>query len=284
MLQNNAGVIKFSANFEMAIRPNSQQYHITMKTKFLILPLAGLLLSAGSVYAQRIITPFTPRIVDSLGRKVYVQPQQKQRSKIAITFQYGYWGATMNNDYANKRFPFIFNNMGGLRSYDPGDIRSSMGSIAIGFNYEINPWLELNIPFVYTHSTGYQRYVVHTELKDIDLSGDLKDDWVSILPTLRVNWVRNNWLSVYTRAGIGVGIGNRWVSIDADQSTKCVFAWQVSPVGVEMGKGNLCFFIEGGYGYTGALTGGLKLKIGKMTKEGKVSTGRQVEWYEKYMH
>lgn len=263
-----------------------------MKSKFIFLCLTGIIASGafGTTYAQggRIVTPFTPRITDSTGNRVYVQPQEKRHSRIAVTLSYGYAPVTSFNSYANARFPFIFNNKGqnGTVHYDGGQIDHNLGSISLGFNYEITPWLELNIPFVYSHSTGYQRYVVDLgqTIPPIDMSGTLSDDWVTILPSVRINWMRNNWLSLYTRVGVGIGIGNRWVSIDADQSTKCVFGYQVSPVGVEMGKGKFCFYIEGGYGYTGCVTAGIKLKVGKVLKNGKTSTGRQVDWYEKYMH
>ena len=248
-----------------------------MKSRLFLLSAAGLLLAGGQAFAQRAITPFTPRVTDSTGKKVYVQPQKIRKSRIAVTFAYGYSPVTSYDSYANKRFPFMENNSPDARNVPPGHITGSLGTISVGFNYEITPWLELNVPFVYSHNKGRQEFL------DRERTG-MKDDWFTIVPNLRINWVRNNWLSVYTRAGVGVGIGNRWVSVDVDQSTKAVFAYQVSPVGVEMGKGAFCFFVEGGYGYTGAVTAGIKLKVGKVLKDGRTSTGRHVEWYEKYMH
>lgn len=239
------------------------------------------LLSVTGVWAQggRIVTPFTPREVDSVGRKVYVQPQRERQSRIAVTFSYGYGAVTSFDSYANKRFPFFYNNA--QSQEDPeGRITSCFGTVSVGFNYEITPWLELNIPFVYSHSRGWQECVRGSN----DMSGYQTDDWVTLLPTLRINWMRNNWLSLYTRMGVGVGIGSRWVACDADQTTKVTFGYQVSPLGVEMGKGKLCFFVEGGYGFTGYVTAGLKLKVGKVLKDGRTSTGRQVNWYDKYLH
>lgn len=254
-----------------------------MRLKLLWIVLAGVLFSAGEAYAQRgrTVTPFTPRITDSTGKKVYVQPQEVRRSRIAITLGYGYSPVTSYDSYANKRFPFFYNNAT-HQSDPPGHITSCFGTISLGINYEITPWLELNIPFVYSHSKGWQ---VSTAADGaINRSDGQKDDWVTILPNLRINWMRNNWISIYTRAGVGAGIGTRWVSVDQDQTTKAVFAYQVSPVGVEMGKGNLCFYVEGGYGYTGMVMAGIKLKVGKVLKSGKVSTGRHVNWYDKYLY
>lgn len=250
-----------------------------MKFRSMSLVLAAVLFSVGGTYAQRgrTVTPFTPRVTDSTGKKVYVQPQEVRKSRIAITFGYGYSPVTSYDSYANKRFPFVENNSPGATGVPDGHITGNFGTVSVGINYEITPWLELNVPFVYSHNKGRQ------EFRDIDQNGQ-KDDWFTILPSLRVNWVRNNWLSVYTRAGVGFGLGNRWVSTDQDQSAKAIFAYQVSPVGVEMGKGNFCFFVEGGYGFTGAVTAGIKLKVGKVLKDGRTSTGRHVNWYDKYLH
>lgn len=240
------------------------------------------LLSVTGVWAQsgRIVTPFTPREVDSTGRKVYVQPQRERQSRIAVTFSYGYGAVTSFNSYANRHFPFHYNPLPN-EPFPAGRINSNFGTVSIGFNYEITPWLELNIPFVYSHNKGWQECRI-TDTQDN--SGRQVDDWLTLLPSLRINWMRNNWLSLYTRAGIGLGLGSRWVACDADQSTKALLGYQISPLGVEMGKGKLCFFVEGGYGFTGYVTAGLKLKVGKVLKDGRTSTGRQVNWYDKYLH
>lgn len=253
------------------------QTTMDMKCRGMLLALAVAVLSAaGGVQARegRTITPFTPRVKDSTGRKVYVQPQKVLRSKIAVTFGYGYSPVTSYDSYANKRFPFRYNNAAHDIPTEPGHVEHCFGTVSFGINYEITPWLELNIPFVYSRNTGRQPFRDHRS--------DQNDDWFTLLPNLRINWVRNNWLSVYTRAGIGFGFGTRWVSADQDQSGKAIFGYQISPAGVEMGKGNFCFFVEGGYGFTGAVTAGIKLKVGKVLENGRVSTGRKVNWYDKY--
>lgn len=237
--------------------------------------------SVTGAWAQggRIVTPFTPRVADATGKRVYVQPGNEPQSRIAVTLSYGYGAVTSLDWYANKRFPFFYNNSR-TQEGPAGRITSSFGTVSLGFNYEVTPWLELNIPFVYSHNRGWQEFSWGGQ----NLSGYLKDDWVTLLPNLKINWMRNHWLSLYTRAGIGIGVGNRWVSVDQDQTTKALLGYQISPLGVEMGKGKLSFFVEGGYGFTGYVTAGLKLKVGKVLKDGRTSTGRHVEWYEKYLY
>lgn len=255
-----------------------------MNTNSLRLTVTSIVLSivtAGVAFAQRTITPFTPRIIDSTGAKVYIQPQAKKQSDIAITFGYGYSAVSSLDSYANSVFPFITE---AGKMVDGGEITSNTGTFSIGINYEITPWLELNVPFVYSHSKGWQDWNAAADGSPAyDKSDGFKDHWFLILPSLKINWVRNNWLSVYTRAGVGIGMGNRWMNIDADQSSSAVLAYQISPVGIEMGKGMFNFFIEGGYGHTGMVTAGIKLKVGKVLKSGKTSTGRHVDWYDKYL-
>lgn len=57
-----------------------------MKFRSMSLVLAAVLFSVGGTYAQRgrTVTPFTPRVTDSTGKKVYVQPQEVRKSRIAI--------------------------------------------------------------------------------------------------------------------------------------------------------------------------------------------------------
>lgn len=237
--------------------------------------------------AQRTITPFTPRVTDEQGRKVYIQPQENPQSKIAVTLGYGFMPVTARDGFSADRFPFHYSGQGASVSYPDGDVTSTLGSISLGVNWEINPWLELNIPLLFSHSTGRQEFLVPVPGDPgqfYDKSGKFEDKWFVLLPNVRINWMRNSWLSLYTRAGIGCGIGNRWFSIDADEATKFVFAWQFSPVGVEMGKGRFNFYVEGGYGFTGVVTAGIKLKVGRIDKKtGKTSTGRSVDWYDKYL-
>lgn len=242
--------------------------------------LVGSVATSMAQYGGGFVTPFTPRVTDSLGRKVYVQPQRKRHPKIAITFGYGYRPVTSLNSHMNDKFPFRENNVAlPSSSFVQGDITSTVGPIMVGFSYEFMPWLELNVPFMYQHNNGLQPPTPGMSYE----SGYFKDDLFIILPNVRLNWLRNNWLSVYTRAGVGLGFGQRYVSVDADDTNKAMFAWHVSPLGVEMGAGRVCFFAEGGWGYMGAISAGVKVKVGRVLSDGRTSKGRKVEWYEKYL-
>ncbi len=177
-----------------------------MKPLFFV-PFVAMLLTATVSNAQ-IVTPFTPRTTDAQGNKVYVQPQKKVLPKLAITFGYGFMPVTAQNGYMNERFPFRDNSMANPNANHPqGEIKSTAGPIMVGFSYEFMPWLELNVPIYYQHNSGKQ----YKDAGSNSMWGDSKDDMFGILPNVRINWLRNNWLSVYSRAGVALGFGKRWV-------------------------------------------------------------------------
>lgn len=233
-----------------------------------------------ALYAQdRIVTPFTPRVVQPDGTKVYVKTQPNS-GRFGLSVGYGFMPASSFNSTANQYL--IYTNPGDGKRSD-GNITSSMGAVHFAFNYEINPWLELSIPIVYSRNWGTQNFPVRIDGVQHTKSGYLRDNWFSLIPSVRVNWMRNSWLSLYSRAGVGISLANRNRGIDNDLYSSPAFAWQFSPVGIEMGR-KVCFYLEAGYGFTGVINGGVKFKIGKVLEDGSISTGRKVEWYEKYMH
>ncbi len=263
-------------------------------THWLLCALVALPTIAGA--QSRIVTPFTPREVDSTGKKVYVDPQP-ETSRRSISIGYGFMPATMSNSIVDFQKLAYADPRGKIYP----QLNSSSGTISASFGYEATPWLEVNLAMAYTRNWGtYNSEYVETS----------RDNWFIILPSARINWLRNSWFSLYSRVGAGPSFVNRefgtWVYIsdpdwvddpddDSDEPTMwgvsmsttasaMAFAWQLTPIGVEMGKGRVCFFAEGGYGFMGTVNVGLKLKVGKRLPGGTMSNGRdQGEWYEKYM-
>lgn len=250
-----------------------------MKIKIVILSIL-MVIPLASIGQSRIVTPFTPREINADGQKEYVKVQPGS-SRRAITVGYGFMPASSINSFANSTLIYTHPGSGKRTA---GDITSSMGTISIGFSYEFTPWLELNIPLVYSKNWGTQphHFKNATTKEWMSDEGYLRDNWFSLIPNVRINWMRNDWLSLYSRVGVGIALANRNRGIDNDLYSAPAFVWQFSPVGAEFGR-KVCFFIEGGFGYTGVVTGGVKFKVGKMLKDGTMSNGRQVEWYEKYM-
>lgn len=200
--------------------------------------------------AKRIITPFTPRVVDSTGHKVYVHPSPPdQGRKFIIEMGYGVSPVTSRNSFANRVASIRMSSSS--KSFD-ADIEKEIGAIYLGFGYEINPWLTIGMQFSYSRNTG-----TVPELR----GGRMRDNWFSFLPTVRVNWMRSRSITLYSRVAAGFTLGNRDELSTVTSYTARAFGWQLSPLGFEWSKGLVGLFVEGGYGMTGVASAGIRLKF-----------------------
>ena len=237
-----------------------------MKRKLLIFLsfIAGI--SAG--YSQ-IVTPFTPSSRDENGKRVYVKPQENYR-RTSLSIGYGYGSLTMMDWYANKNAETV--NVGNLPVN--GELTSRAGMFSFGIGREINPWLEFEFSFMLGFAEGkFTNYIGYPE-------ANYKETWYVFMPGMRINWMRNNWLAVYSKASAGMALHRRdeFTSVHSTDrppsrkgNDKGALAWHLSPVGIEAGKGCVNFFVEGGYGYRGFVFAGLKFKLGS----GSGGSGRQ---------
>ena len=188
--------------------------------------------SVSTGYSQ-IVTPFTPSSRDENGKRIYVNPQENYR-RTSISAGYGYGSMQMPRR----------------------GIFSGVGIFSLSIGHEITPWLELEFPFM----LGFAK------------NSGSKDSWYMFMPSVRINWMRNKWLALYSKAGIGMGLHTCDQSFGGNVATdRGVVPWQLSPVGLEIGKGRLNLFVEGGRGYRGFLVVGLKFKLGS----GSGSSARQ---------
>lgn len=116
-----------------------------------------------------------------------------------------------------------------------------------------------------TWGIGVGATFTETEGKDDKGTYKQTSDYIIVMPTVRANWFRNNYFGMYSRVAAGA-----YVSFDSatqtkdgkeaeDSSNDAGFAFQVSPIGIEIGSRNLCGYIEGGFGYQGLIMAGLRL-------------------------
>lgn len=238
-----------------------------MRTKILFITLMAFPMLA--IGQSRIVTPFTPRTVNAEGKKIYVNPQPGIGTR-SLSVGYGFSPVTSQGPYTDRVLPFVSTFLGAKPSIlSP---TGSNGPISFGVSFEVNPWLEINVPFLYARTWGWQ----------MPEHGNVRDSWFSLLPSVRLSWIRNDWFAFYTRVGVGASLVNRYNSMDAELDHGFAFAWHVSPLGFEFGR-QVSFYVEGGYGFLGVVNCGLRVKLGKSNADGSRYTGRQVEWYEKYM-
>ena len=195
----------------------------SIKTKIIGLLLVITGISAG--YAQ-MVTPFTPASRDENGKRIYVNPQENYR-RTSLSAGYGYGSIPMP-----RRGVF-----------------SGVGIFSLSIGHEITPWLELEFPIMLGFAKN--EYV------------GSKDSWYMFMPGMRINWMRNNWLALYSKASIGMALHTCDQLFGGSMANdRGVVPWQLSPIGCEIGKGWLNLFVEGGYGYRGFLVVGLKFKLG----------------------
>lgn len=77
------------------------------------------------------------------------------------------------------------------------------------------------------------------------------NNYVTLMPSVRLPWFYRDHFSMYTSLGAGVC---------ANLSDKSAFlAFQVNPVGMEIGGGNVRAFAEAGFGMKGLVTGGARI-------------------------
>ena len=79
-----------------------------------------------------------------------------------------------------------------------------------------------------------------------------------LLPNVKWNWMNLKVVSFYSRLGAGASFSRSEVGGESDKSTQ--FAFQVSPVGVEVG-GRVAAYAEAGIGTSGCLLVGVRYRF-----------------------
>ena len=82
------------------------------------------------------------------------------------------------------------------------------------------------------------------------------------MPTAKFNWLNRNIITRYSKVAAGIYIGsvsNGDVK-DIDKSSAVGFAYQASPIGIEIGK-QFAFFAETGLGFNGTVIAGFRAKF-----------------------
>ena len=86
----------------------------------------------------------------------------------------------------------------------------------------------------------------------------ISTDYYSIMPHLKMRWLNLRILSLYSR--IGVGLTFTESSGEGQSESARQWAFQVSPIGVEIG-GKVAAYAEAGIGTMGSLVAGLRFRF-----------------------
>ena len=145
----------------------------------------------------------------------------------------------------------------GLVTYDNGSIT---GPISLEYYYHINPVIGLGGVGVYAKET---KDIIMFDQK----SGDAKNTYISVMPSIKFNWLRTKYFGMYSKAAAGlcfVSQKRNWQyssETKSDSDTKTMFTYQLTGIGLEAGPQNVKAFAELGIGEQGILLAGVRVKF-----------------------
>ncbi|WP_147381224.1 hypothetical protein [Parabacteroides sp. AM08-6] len=145
-------------------------------------------------------------------------------------------------------------------SVDLYDDKGKFGSLNI--SYLFYPDDNLGFGIVYSYTNSDKRI-----LRNTNVVGDFYNSFHSICPSLKYNWYNYNLVTLYSRVNAGIAIATTKASFINEQTlpeektaTKVFFMYQVSPVGIEVGR-QIAGFIEVGFGHMGTAMAGLRYRM-----------------------
>lgn len=133
-----------------------------------------------------------------------------------------------------------------IKGEDPS--LSGWGAVSVGYQLRIIGGLGIGVDAVYASNRQKER------------GGGQRVDsrYWSVMPNLKWRWLNLKVLSLYSRAGVGASFTKAEADAEWEKSTKVAF--QVSPLGLEVG-GRLAAFAEVGVGSAGCLLVGARVRF-----------------------
>jgi len=140
--------------------------------------------------------------------------------------------------------------------------KNKTGSINLGYNYAISKNIFIGVCYTFQSNKADYR------LPNANVIDHKRQYYHHIImPTFKYSWLHLNYLSLYSKVSGGSDLKSLRIthennqSISDSQEKSSSFAWQVSPIGVELGKNRYSAFLELGIGAMGILQLGLNFKI-----------------------
>ncbi len=123
------------------------------------------------------------------------------------------------------------------------------GAITAGYNFRLTRNFSLGAQAVYsTNKNGF---------KNSDLQ--FTNRYWSVMPNAKWNWLNLRIVTLYSRAAAGISFAK--AKVDGGESdTSTQFAFQVSPIGIEVG-GRLAGYAEAGIGVSGSIMAGVRYRF-----------------------
>lgn len=134
---------------------------------------------------------------------------------------------------------------------------------ALNISYIFYPDETWGIGLVYSYTNSDKRIIAGTD----NIIGDFFNSFHSICPSFKYNWYNYNFITLYSRLNAGVAIATSKASYITDRlepaektQIKAFFMYQVSPIGIEVGR-QMAGFVEVGFGHMGTAMAGIRYRM-----------------------
>ena len=164
--------------------------------------------------------------------------QKSHRSEISVSY-----GIAPVTDWIDT-YSNVFT---GLFSGSDTDLKK-WGAVTVGYNFRLIGSLSIGAQVVY--SSNKQEVV-----RD---GTQISNRYWSLMPNVKWSWLNLKVISLYSRLGAGTTFSKAKIDGKHDSSTQ--FAFQVSPIGIEVGR-RITAYAEAGIGVSGCLLVGARYRF-----------------------
>ena len=141
------------------------------------------------------------------------------------------------------------------------DDKGRFGSFNL--SYLIFPDEVMGIGLIYSY-TNADKKISH-EGKAI---GTFVNSFHTIAPSFKYNWFNADWITLYSRANIGITIATgkgdfynkNQHQTEERSKVRCFLMYQASPIGIELGR-QVAGFVEAGFGHMGTVMAGVRYRM-----------------------
>lgn len=157
-------------------------------------------------------------------------------------------------------------------SHDGPDLDTDGSVVILGYYYHINQRIAVGGFFNYAKVGDTLGWDAPYELDGKSLEGysNVKGRSFFLMPSVKYSWLNNRWCSLYSKASCGVNYQSlefesevlpQRLYEDCDKKNNVQFAYVFTPVGWEIGKQKVRWFIEWGIGSNSIFQMGLTYRF-----------------------
>lgn len=183
---------------------------------------------------------------------VHAQNGYDTKQEVAVTI--GVWS---NSDIINA-FETIGTAMVGVSTGE----EDFFGPVSVEYFYHLKSWLGVGGIAAY----GQMQQDFYLTGKKNGKDGDIKNHYVTLMPAVKLDWLRKSHFGMYSKFAIGATLRSEKIDYITPghnnySDSEVHVNWQASLLGIEAGGQRLRGFVELGTGEQGILLAGLRYKF-----------------------